>query len=175
MVPKSDPIFAPIEFWLDDKLLSGADSQALPQGTQIITDLEQAMLLENSQDLPPGYRIWADAIPAALSPFYSTAKSREGEEMIEAQADEVLDARGDFELDLNKKRTLKTITEAEEFWLTVGYDILEALKAVALARYVQGGEPFLEKLFAVYRAGFYPCGLDDKGNLAAFDPRVLTR
>lgn len=83
--------------------------------------------------------------------------------------------RGEFELELKKKKIRKTIKEAEEFRLTVAYDTLETLKSVVLGRYVNGpaGAAFLEDVFQVCRAGRYPCGVKSDGSLAAFDVRIL--
>lgn len=108
-------------------------------------------------------------------PFYSSSIGREGRALIEEEANQMWSRRGESELELKKKKIRKTITEAEEFWLTVAYDTLEILKSVALGRYVSGpdGVAFLEDVFQVYRAGLYPCGVKSDGSLAAFDVRVL--
>lgn len=164
-----DPIF----FVKDPDLLSGANPQIFPVGTEITRDIDYAMTLENSQDLPAGYRIWTDALENAVSPFISSDEARDGQRLLEEKADEVWAPLGDVELDLNKKQLKGTITEREEFWLTVAYDSLEILKSVALARYVGANDDFLEKVYTIYCAGFYPCGIRNDGTLVAFDPKSL--
>ena len=79
------------------------------------------------------------------------------------------------EHDLRKKKIRKTISAYEEFVLTVAHDSLEQLKSVALGRFVHpGGVAALERIFAIYRAGFYPCGVRADGDPVAFDPVVLS-
>ncbi|WP_199261274.1 hypothetical protein [Paracoccus binzhouensis] len=169
----TDHVLEPVRFLADAHMLSGSRPELLPQGSVVIRDLAEAMLLENEQDPPPGYRIWRDSLEQRLAEFWSSPAGREGRAIIDAAAEAQWNAMGDFERDLRKKKIRKTITPAEEFWLTVAYDSLETLKGVALARYVKGGDPLLEKVFAVYRAGFYPCGITQGMDLAAFDPTVL--
>lgn len=167
---------SPLSLFNDPVLLTASRSDLLPQNVEIIRDLRRAMFLENDQDLPVGYRIWSDALTGAVAPFFTTAKAREGREIIDARAEEIWASKGNFELELKKKRIKKTITEHEEFWLTVAYDILETLKSVALARYIGGTlqSKFLEDTYATLQAGFFPCGLRADNGIVAFDPSVLT-
>lgn len=173
---EGEGFLSPVRLFDDPVLLSGSRIDLLPKASQVIGDLTLAMRLENDQDLPRGYRIWSDALSNAVAPFYSSDKGREGRAVIEAHADEIWALKGDFELGLRKKRLRKTITEREEFWLTVAYDILETLKSVSLARFVGGvtQSPFLEDVYGVYKAGLYPCGLTRTGKVVAFDARTLT-
>lgn len=163
----------PIRFFGSADLLGGKHPQDLPANAVIVRDLDQAMMLENEQDLPPGYLIWRDQIEQALAEFVTTPQADEAAERIEAAALQQWQAMGEFERELKKKKLRKTITLAEEFWLTVAYDILETLKSVALSRHATGGVPLFEDIFAVFKAGFYPCGLTQDRRIVAFDPRVL--
>ena len=133
------------------------------------------MVLENSQDLPEGYGVWADAIEGGVYDFYATEEGQQGRAIIEPEADAVWTSRGEFQRALNKKKIRKTITPFEEFWATVAYSILENLQYVSLGRFVKGesGEPFLERLFQIYICGLYPCGLHDDGRIVALDPASL--
>lgn len=171
----NDDFLSPILLFDDPVLLSGSRSDLLPPRHEMVDDLDRAMTLENEQDLPRGYRIWSDALSNAVAPFFTSDQGREGRALIEEKAEEAWASRGNFELELKKKRIRKAITEREEFWLTVAYDVLETLKAVSLARFVGGvtQSPFLEDVYAVYKAGFYPCGLKGKGKIVAFDVRTL--
>lgn len=174
---KNKPFLQPLTLFNDPVLLSGNSPESLPQNIECVADLSTAMQLENAQTLPKGYAIWSDALADAVAPFYCTPAGHEGREIIAAKAEEIWDSMGNFERELYKKRLRKTITEWEEFWLTVAYDILEILQSVALARYVGGGSQsqFLEDVYTVFQAGFYPCGLKKDGSIVAFDPRRLDR
>ncbi|AGT10002.1 hypothetical protein [Paracoccus aminophilus] len=165
-------VLAPVRFFLNPNLLSGRGGVA---DCEVIRDLELAMQLENDQELPAGYAIWRDALEGAVSPFYATPEGQAGRALIEPEGEEVWDARGEFQRELNKKKIRKTITPFEEFWNTVAYGILETLQSVALARFVLGkkGEPLLERVFEAYQAGLYPCGLRRDGQLVALDPSAL--
>ena len=78
------------------------------------------------------------------------------------------------------------LTEIEQFGLTdelpspfelmrLKRDADKLLKISAVESYVvKAGIAALEWVFAIYKAGFYPCGARADGNLVAFDPRVLT-
>lgn len=171
----SEFVLAPVRLFTSDSLLSAARPDLLPDNVEITDDLDRAMLLENGQDLPEGYRIWSDVLSSATSAFYSTPEGREGRQMIETEAQRAWEARGEFERALRIKRIRKTITPFEEFWLTVAYDLLELLKSVSLGRYILGGEnaPALEAALAVLEAGFYPCGWHGEGRVVALDPRSL--
>lgn len=170
-----DFTLGPVRLFADDRLLSAGDAERLPPGAERVETLDRAMLLENSQDTPIGYRIWTDVLDEAVSPFYSSAEGREGRALIETEAQRLWDAHGPFERALRIKKIKKTLTPFEDFWLTVAYDSLERLKSVALGRHVLGpaNAPALEAVFAVYDAGFFPCGLRRDGVICAFDPRVL--
>lgn len=165
----------PIRFFNNADLLDGKNSEILPHDIELVTDLDFAMTLENSQDPPKGYKIWHDEISGAIAPVYSSPIGREGRVMIDKEADQAWANLGDFEIELRKKKIRKTITVSEEFWLTVAYDILENLKNIALGRYVNGqdGVKLLENIFLIYRSGFYPCGIKFNNKLTAFDVRVL--
>ncbi|AGT09999.1 hypothetical protein JCM7686_2963 [Paracoccus aminophilus JCM 7686] len=171
-VMDDDFVLAPVRFFLSPNLLSGHGGVA---DCEVINDLERAMQFENDQELPAGYAIWRDALEGAVSPFYATPEGQAGRALIEPEGEEVWDARGEFQRELNKKKIRKTITPFEAFWATVAYDILETLQSVALARFVLGkkGEPLLERVFAAYEAGLYPCGLRRDGRPVALDPSAL--
>lgn len=170
-----DYTLEPVRLFAGDRFLSASNADRLPRGVELVDDLDRAMLLENTRDPPIGYRIWTDTLDAAVSPFYSSAEGREGRALIETEVQRVWDARGPFERALAIKRIKKTISPFEELWLKVAYDSLERLKSVALGRHVLGpaNAPVLEVVFAVYDAGFYPCGLRRDGVICAFDPRAL--
>ncbi len=173
----TDPDFAlaPIRLFASPRLLSAANPAGLPASAERITDLERAMLLENAQDLPSGYRIWRDVISGALSPFYSTTAAREAQSIIEAEAEAIWEECGDFERALRTSQLRKTISPFEEFWLTTAYDLFDLLQSVSLGRHVLGrdNDPVLEAVFAVVEAGFYPCGWKQGDGICAFDPRGL--
>lgn len=174
-MPDPEFVLAPVKLFATDRLLSAARPDLLPDNAEITQDLDRAMLLENGQDLPEGYRIWSDVLSGASAAFFSRPEGREGREMIEAEAQTAWEARDEFERALRIKRIRKAITPFEEFWLTVAYDLLECLKSVALGRYVLGREnaPVLESALSVLEAGFYPCGWHVDGRIVAFDPRSL--
>ena len=65
-------VLEPVRLPFSERLFSAAHREALPDGTDVLTDLDRAMLLENSQELPPEYRIWQDVQANAVSPFYCT-------------------------------------------------------------------------------------------------------
>jgi hypothetical protein len=147
----------------------------LPPAAELITDLDQAMLLANAQYVPGGYLIWSDVVSDAVSDFYSTPGAREARALIETQAERSWKTCGEFERALKVKRIRKTITPFEEFWLTVAYDLLEMLKTVSLGRHVMGRNNALplEVAYAVLDAGFYPCGWHRDERICVFDPRGL--
>lgn len=165
----------PIRFFNNAGLLGGKNSEILPRDVELITDLDLAMTLENSQDPPKGYKIWRDEISGAIAPFYISQIGREGRFIIDREADQAWLNLGNFEIELKKKKIRKTITVSEEFWLTTAYDILETLKYIALGRYINGqdGVKLLENIFLIYRSGFYPCGIKLDNKLTAFDVRTL--
>ncbi|WP_133492037.1 hypothetical protein [Alcanivorax sp. 24] len=65
-------VLEPVRLLFSERLFSAAHPEALPNGTEVLTDLDRAMLLENSQELPREYRIWQDVQANAVSPFYCT-------------------------------------------------------------------------------------------------------
>lgn len=170
-----DFILAPVRLFGKDRILSGSVPEALPPGCELIGDLDRAMVLENSQDLSPGYSIWADKIARAQSLYNCEPAAAEGRKLIDAEANLQWQARGPFELELNRKRLRRIITPYEELWLTTAYDLLELLKSIALGRHVLGeaNAPVLEQAQTVIACGFYPCGWQASGHICAFDPRVL--
>ncbi|MFC4254245.1 hypothetical protein GRI97_02330 [Altererythrobacter xixiisoli] len=170
-----DFTLAPVRSFASERLLGAQDPTLLPPGAELIADIERAMLLENAQDLPPGYRIWRDVINAALSPFYSAPAAAEGRVLIEAEADAIWSGCGEFEQALKISQLRKTITPFEEFWLTIAYDLFELLQSVSLGRHVNeaDNDPVLEAIFCVVQAGFYPCGWNGESGICAFDPREL--
>lgn len=123
--------------------MSAKTCDTLPPNAEIITDLDRAMLLENAQDLPDGYRIWPDVVSGAVSGYYSTAAAREGRGFVDAEGQRIWESCGESERALKIKRVRKTITPFEEFWLTVAYDLFEMLKSVSLGRHVLGRETTL--------------------------------
>ena len=173
---RTDYFTEPIQFFNSSYLLSGKYEDILPKNTEIIKSLDLAMELENEKEiLPDGYQIWSDAISAAVATFYCTDKAKDGEELIEPEAGQAWAAVEQYFRELQLKKIKKTITEKESFWLIVSYDILEILKSVSLGRYVFGenGVPFLEGVYKVFKAGFYPCGIKNDGSIVAFDVTVL--
>lgn len=170
-----DFVLAPIRLFVSDRLLSARHKDELPASTELVTDLDRAMLLENAQDLPDGYRIWRDVVSEAVSAFYSSGAAREARPLVEAECRRIWECCGEFERALKIKRMRKTITDFEEFWLAVAYDLFEMLKSVSLGRHVLGGsnDPILEAIYVTLDAGFYPCGWHDRRGICAFDPRGL--
>lgn len=158
----------PVRLFSSPKLLSGGDPGALPSQAEVITDLDQAMILENNHDLPVGYRIWSDVIANAQSEHYTRPEAKEGEKIVEAlalQAESYLDDLTETAPD----------TEILQFWETVADDILEQLKSVAVSRFVLGVQTpsVFEDIQQSYRAGFYPCGQRADGAIVVFDPKGL--
>jgi len=171
----TDFALAPIRLFASDRLLSARHGDELPASAELVTDLDRAMLLENAQDLPDGYRIWRDVMSEALSAFCSSGAAREAQSIVEAECQRIWESRGEFERALKIKRMRKTITDFEEFWLAVAHDLFEMLKSVSLGRHVLGGNnnSVLEAIYATVDAGFYPCGWHDQTGICAFDPRGL--
>lgn len=166
---------APIRLFASDRLLSAKHGDRLPPNTELVPDLDRAMLLENAQDLPDGYRIWRDVVSGAVAGFYSTAAAQDGRAAIETESQQIWEGCGEFERALKIKRIRKTITPFEEFWLTVAYDLFELLKSVSLGRHVlgRGNDAVLETIYTTVDAGFYPCGWHHENGLCVFDPRWL--
>ncbi len=166
---------APIRLFASDRLLSAKHGDRLPLNTELVPDLDRAMLLENAQDLPDGYRIWRDVVSGAVSGFYSTAAAQDGRALIETESQQIWECCGEFERALKIKRIRKTITPFEEFWLTVAYDLFEMLQSVSLGRHVLGNDndAVLEAIYTTVDAGFYPCGWHHENGICAFDPRGL--
>ena len=170
----------PIRFFNSNCLLSAKYKYALPKNTEIITNIEQAMALELSQDPPDGYDIWPDAVAFAQSQFYATEneeKVKEGEALINPIADLVIASANQYydSHEFKIKRIKKLISEKEAFWLTVHYDIWRILRFVSLERYVlsKAEDSFYENTYSIFKAGFYQCGIKHDGNLIAFDAAVL--
>lgn len=167
--------FAPLRLFGSDRLLSAKHGEKLPLSTEFIAVLDRAMLLENAQDLPDGYRIWRDVVSGAVSGFYSTAAAQAGRAAIETEGQQLWEGCGEFERALKIKRIRKTITPFEEFWLTVAYDLFEMLKSVSLGRHVLGRDNnvVLEAIYTTVDIGFYPCGWHRERGICAFDPSGL--
>lgn len=168
-------VLAPVRFAASPIFLSGLRPEALPASVIWEVDLVRAMDLENSQEPPKGFLVWNDRIEDAVAPFYSTAEARDAKEKIEPVAAEVWQQLEPKERLLRKKQMRGGLSKKEEFWLTVAYDSFEKLQLVATARFVTRGrgEPFLERLYDVFCAGFYPCGVDDTDRIVVFDLRTL--
>ena len=107
--------------------------------------------------------------------FCSSPAAAAGRPVIEAERDQIWTSAGEFESILKIKRLRKPITEFEEFWVIVAYDILEMLCSVSLGRSVldQHNAAVLEAVFATYNAGYYPCGWRKTGQICVFNPRML--
>lgn len=168
-------VLEPVRLPFSARLFSAAQPEALPNGTEILTDLDRAMLLENSQELPPEYRIWQDVQANAVSPFYCTDAYATISTDIENAIAPFWEQWEPIRMALVKRRLRKTQTEFDNFVNTLLYDAVEQLKQVSAARHCLGsdGEPVLEALFRVYHAGFYPCGWRRDNNIVCFDPSVL--
>ncbi|CUR45539.1 hypothetical protein BN2364_1098 [Alloalcanivorax xenomutans] len=168
-------VLEPVRLPFSERLFSAAHREALPDGTDVLTDLDRAMLLENSQELPPEYRIWQDVQANAVSPFYCTDAYAAISPDIEEAVAPFWEHWEPIRMTLVKRRLRKTQTEFENFVTTLLYDAVEQLKQVSAARHCLGpdGEPVLEALFQVYHAGFYPCGWHRDNNIVCFDPSVL--
>jgi hypothetical protein len=165
----------PIQFFKESCLLLGEYEDILPENTEVINSLELAMQLETEQQaLPNGYQIWTDSIEAAVAPFYraeNNEKRKEGEEFIDAEIEQTLTAVNSYFRELQKKKIKKSITTKESYWLNVSGNIMELLKSISLGRYIFGddGVPFLENIYNILKAGFYPCGIRKDGGIVAFD------
>ena len=173
---KTDYFLEPIHFFNSLNLLSGKFADSLPENSEIITSLDLAMELENEKEiLPNTYKVWSDAISKAVATFCCTDKAKEGEELIDPESEKAWAAVEQYFGELQIKKLKKKISERELFWLVVSYDTLEILKSVSLGRYVFGknGVAFLEGVYKVYKAGFYPCGIKNDGSFVAFDATVL--
>lgn len=165
----------PVDFFLNPKLLSGWNGDGIEPDVELVRDLERAMQLENSQDLPEGYSVWSDYIANAVAPFHTTELGRTGRGIVETYGAKVWDGLGNFQIELRKKKVRRTITEFEEFWSTTAFDILEHLKMISVGRFCakDHDNSSLENIFLIYANGLYPCGLRTDGRLVAFDPRAL--
>ncbi len=164
-----------IRLLTSNRLFSGGFPEKLPDGTEIVTSLEDAMILANEQDLPDGYRIWEDVQENAIASFRTTKDYHDAVALIDPVAHEVWTATKKTRLDLRKKQIRETLTQYEEFVTTLAGDVLEQLKIIAAGQICEKEhlDSVLQAMLFAYSAGFYPCGWSEGGNIVVYDPRRL--
>ncbi len=136
------------------------------EGVQVITDLQEATQHAWEEELE-GEMTWADLREREKGNVYAVRYRLQGFESIDDELSKLLDI----------------LSAAIQRHLPLEYtdlmdDAVADLHACAFSRAVSGASnPFFERLFAVYRAGGWPCGWSGRypeGKLVAYQPSLVT-
>ncbi|OTA15309.1 hypothetical protein Xbed_03599 [Xenorhabdus beddingii] len=168
-------ITEPMSFLLSNALLSGGGN--LPSGIILLEDKDKSLTLSLSQNLPDGYLVWQDLIENSVGEFSLEDKYSDAEEYLEGIDEEFGDLQEEKTLVYRKSKIKKINTEYDDFYFDILDDVYYQLKMLSLQRYILGYQKasLLEKMFEIYKEGFYPCGMTKDKKIVAFNPMVLKK
>ncbi|PHM40341.1 hypothetical protein [Xenorhabdus miraniensis] len=166
-------VIEPMSFLFSDDLLSG--SGELYSGVILLEEKDKSLKLSLSQDLPDGYLVWQDLIENSVGEFSLEDNYSEAEDYLEDIDEEYGDLQEEKILNYRKAKIKKTNTEYDDFYFEILDEVYYQLKMLSIQRYILGHkkESLLEKMFDIYKEGFYPCGMTKDKKIVAFNPMVL--
>ncbi|MEQ1963127.1 hypothetical protein ABLB69_08120 [Xenorhabdus khoisanae] len=163
----------PMRFLFLDDLLSGKGK--LSSDVILLEEKDKSLKLSFSQDLPDGYLVWQDLIENNVGEFSLEDNYSEAEDYLEGIDEEYGDLQEEKILTYRKSKIKKINTEYDDFYFEILDDIYYQLKMLSIQRYLLGtkSESLLEKMFNIYKEGFYPCGMTKDKKIVAFNPQIL--
>lgn len=171
----ADFILQPMRFIISEDFLSGCDGEKIPDNVEIIEDKKLALEISTSQNLPQDFKVWQDVIDNAVSAFRTDREFHEGERFLESAESDFESYQKRISLNHRKAKIKKNNTEYDDFYFNVLDESYYQLKMLSLQRYVKGHveDGLLERLFAFYLIGLYPCGIKNNKKILAYNPYDL--
>lgn len=143
----------------------GEQTPVSDEAVQVITDLEEATRHAWEEEIG-GEMTWADLREREKGNVYAARYRLEGFDSVDDKLSKLLDS---FSTTIggNLPKEYADLID----------DVVADLHACAFSRAVSGANsPFFERLFAVYRAGGWPCGWSGRypeGKLVAYQPSLV--
>ena len=176
MVSKEDGfIIEPMLFLQSDRIFLDSGTFEIKFSFEVINDLELAEKLSIDQVLPKGYLVWQDAIDNSISKFRLSEKYSDAENFI-AESEEIFSIyQKQKSLEYRKSKIKKNNTRYDDFFMSVIGESYYHMKMLSIRRFIIGYDEsdLLEKMYAIYTCGLYPCGLKKDGAIIAFNPESL--
>ncbi|MGJ0524430.1 hypothetical protein ACR42A_12855 [Burkholderia gladioli] len=160
-----------LAFAFTPALFKGLSGQVPPRAI-VIGDLALAFEAAFEQNLPVGQAVWLDVVENWRGRLREHAQFDEAHEFVGDRLGELQQQHASAQLDYRKKKVKKVNTARDDFQFSdAREDAYFVLSTIAIHRYLDDflGEPFFEDVFALYRAGGWPCGMKDD-QLMVFDP-----
>lgn len=167
-------IIEPIEFLFTNVLFKGL-SEAISQKVIVINNVDDAYKYAFEQNLPLGYKVWSATIEQCRNYLRKNNKFQEAHDFVNGNLESLQVKNASLLINFRKKKINKTNTTHDDFIFSEAKeDAFFVLSTVAINRYLDNfiKDPFLEDIYALYKAGTWPCGM--KGNIILiFDPACL--
>ncbi|CNE02156.1 Uncharacterised protein [Yersinia nurmii] len=168
-------IIEPIEFAFTNDLFKGL-SEAISQKVIVINNVDDAYKYAFEQNLPSGYKVWNDTIEQYRKSLRKNKKFQEAYDFVNGNLESLQVKNASLLIEFRKKKIKKTNTAHADFIFSeVKEDAFFVLSTVAINRYLDNfiKDAFLEDIYALYKAGAWPCGM--KGSIIlVFDPASLS-
>ncbi|NXZ86499.1 hypothetical protein HZI30_06055 [Serratia fonticola] len=168
-------IIEPIEFAFTNDLFKGL-SEAISQKVIIINNFDDAYKYAFEQNLPSGYKVWNDTIEQCRKSLRKNKKFQEAYDFVTGNLESLQVKNASSLIEFRKKKIKKTNTAHDNFIFSEAKeDAFFVLSTVAINRYLDNfiKDAFLEDIYALYKAGAWPCGM--KGSvILVFDPASLS-
>jgi hypothetical protein len=164
-------IIEPVEFAFTNRLFKGG-LEDINQKVLVINNVEDAFKYAFKQNLPSGYKVWNDLIEQSRNFLRRNKKFEEADEFVTNKLETLQTKNASSLIEFRKKKIKKTNTAYDDFVFSEAKeDALFVLSTVAINRYLNNfiKDPFLEDIFAIYKAGAWPCGMKENAFLI-FDP-----
>ncbi|WP_326899404.1 hypothetical protein P8F81_14545 [Kosakonia cowanii] len=168
-------IFEPIDFLFAGSLFKGF-SVGAAEDILLLDTLTDAYRFAFGQDLPPPYTVWNDIIENFRNQLRGDDKFDDAEKVINEYLGEQQAQHADQLIEYRKKRIRKNNTQYDDFVFSdAREDAYFVLSTVAINRLLGDclRNGLLEKIFACYKRGGWPCGVKGQ-QLIVFNPSVLT-
>lgn len=163
-------ILEPLRLYTSGNLFHGGEKSKI-DGVELISDLEKSMHLAYEQNIGPTYLVWQDAIENEVSKL-RTDKFKEAELYLACMDEHIVNHQKNISMEYRKKKIKKQNTKFDDFYINVIDDVYYQLKMTSISRFINKNELF-ERIFNVYKNGFFPCGIKTNQTLIALDPLYL--
>lgn len=168
-------IFEPIDFLFAGSLFKGF-SVGAAEDILLLGTLTDAYRFAFEQDLPPPYTVWNDIIENFRNQLRGDDKFDDADKVINEYLGEQQAQHAGQLIEYRKKRIRKNNTQYDDFVFSdAREDAYFVLSTVAINRLLGDclRSGLLEKIFACYKRGGWPCGVKGQ-QLIVFNPSVLT-
>lgn len=168
-------IIEPIEYAFTNDLFKGL-SKTIGQKIIVINNVDDAYKYAFEQNFPSGYKVWNDVIEQCRKSLRESKRFQEAFDFVNSNLKRLQIKNASSLIEFRKKKIKKTNTAHDDFIFSEAKeDAFFVLSTVAINRYLDDfmKDAFLEDIYALYKAGAWPCGM--KGSvILVFDPASLS-